>query len=321
MSLSNFFLKKTPNYDAASEFFVTPELVIHEGKTHGYTLAIDTGYEDLARTVKRMHLDGDEISIKTQTSYVDFQEVFGVLNIADAPKTAPAPKSKPTNLSSEKAPVANPLDGKDAVADETTVDASQPIEGSVLGADLPEQILLKQKDVVESDVYYKIIKVVSSLETSDDGSKQSSNIATSYYLTPISYIDGHYKQLSAIECSHIVETSWSDAYIEALSDDIEPVRVDKVVPVAGKHSKFKAPLIVAASLFAAIGSLYGYNFYQQNHNPLSLALSNGNVNTYMNAKSMNTEEYTQTQLEAAKATLASMGIDVSKEADIGCLIE
>lgn len=87
MSLVDFFKKKGSNYDAAAEFFVTPELIIQEGKQHdGYSLAIDTGYEDLLRTVKRVVLEGDEISIKTETSYVSFNELFSAMGINEIPK-------------------------------------------------------------------------------------------------------------------------------------------------------------------------------------------------------------------------------------------
>ncbi|MED6316463.1 MAG: hypothetical protein VYA60_04395 [Pseudomonadota bacterium] len=329
MSIIDFFSKKDPSYDAASEFFVMPELGIQEGKQDGYSLAIDTGYEDLVRTVKHLNFEGDEISIKTETSYVDFKEVFEALNIADKPKTVPDTSS----LLSKKPVATSQPTAVDAKSKNKKADApkksleNELVPGSILSSDLPEKIALKQKEVIVDGVYYKAIKVLSTLEIQDNGDKSDIDIATSYYLVPVSYINGQYKELSATQCAHIVETSWADAYIEAMNGE-SAVPERKVAATttstsssAIKNPALKAPLIVAASMAFAFASLYGYNQYEQNTNPLSLAASNGNVGTYMNAKGSNTSEYTQRQLDATKAALSSMGIDVSAEADIGCLIE
>ena len=338
MSLIDFFKKKgashNRSYDAAAEFFVTPELIIQESKQHnGYSLAIDTGYEDLTRTVKRVALDGDEISIKTETSYVDFQELFAAMGINETPKTVSVNASLEQSTakdvlekrikSNAKAKVKAKVKAKGSPSN------SSLVPGSMLSSDLPEKIALKQSEIVEDGVYYKPIKVVSTLEVQGDGLQKDTDIATSYYLAPISCIDGVYKELSAVQCAHIVETSWSDAYIEAMNGDTsEDHSSTATSPVSRKSGKasvlkntLKAPAIVALSLATAFASLYGYNQYQQNNNPLSIAASNGNVNTYMSAKGANADEYTQRQLEATKAALGSMGIDVSADADIGCLIE
>lgn len=320
MSLANFFKKKGTSYDAAAEFFVTPELIIQEGKQHdGYSLAIDTGYEDLTRTVKRVALDGDEISIRTETSYVDFQELFTAMGIDESPKVVVNNSRLKKSLTDK-----TKKEGKGNVKDSTA--KSTPVEGSILASNLPEKISLKQSEVVEDGVYYKTIKVISTLEVQNADGQKDTDIATSYYLAPISFIDGAYKELSPAQCSHIVETSWADAYIEAMnndgSGDIEPsTGSPRSSQKEAVKTAFKAPAIVALSLATAFASLYGYNQYQQNNNPLSMAASNGNVGTYMNAKGANTDEYTQRQLEATKAALSSMGIDVSADADIGCLIE
>lgn len=324
MSLADFFKKKGTSYDAAAEFFVTPELIIQEGKQHdGYSLAIDTGYEDLTRTVKRVALEGDEISIKTETSYVDFQELFTAMGITDKPKTVIGGSNLHKSAVDEKK---NLTDKKSKAKINNLAPKAIPVPGSMLASDLPEKIALKQSDIVESGVYYKPIKVISTLEVQDNDVQKDTDIATSYYLAPISFIDGVYKELSAAQCSHIVETSWSDAYIEAMNNDGSDNSAPAAVSTRNNHkdavkSAFKAPVIVALSLATAFASLYGYNQYQQNNNPLSMAASNGNVGTYMNAKGTNTDEYTQRQLEATKAALSSMGIDVSADADIGCLIE
>ena len=315
MSLLDFFKKKGGNYDAAAEFFVTPELIIQEGKQHeGYSLAIDTGYEDLTRTVKRVALEGDEISIKTETSYVSFKELFAAMGINETPKEVKPQPTTPTKSNSET-----------ASKKEKPKPAAKPVIGSILAEDLPEKIRLKQADVIEPGVYYKPIKVVSTLEVQDAGIQKDTDIATSYYLAPISFIDGSFEELSATQCAHIVETSWSDAYIEAMDSDGQSAAAAPASPRNEKQSAvksaMKAPVIVALSLAAAFASLYTYNQYQQNTNPLSIAASNGNVGTYMTAKGTNTDEYTQRQLEATKAALGSMGIDVSADADIGCLIE
>lgn len=325
MSLKSFFSKKDASYDAASEFFVTPELIIQDGKQNGHSLAIDTGYEDLTRTVKRLDLDGDEISIRTETTYVDFEEVFNVLGITDKPKTVSASDTKKSKADLPAASDAKSSETSQPAASDTK-SLNGLVPGSILSSDLPEKILLKQKDVVEDGVYYKAIKVSSTLEVQDGDNQTEKQIANSYYLAPISYIDGVYKQLSVAQCSHIVETSWADAYIEAMNGEAESANTNvtaaKTSSSGGfKNSALKAPLIVAASMAFAFASLYGYNQYEQNNNPLSLAASNGNVGTYMSAKGANTDEYTQRQLEATKAALTSMGIDVSAEADIGCLIE
>lgn len=321
MSLVDFFKKKGSNYDAAAEFFVTPELIIQEGKQHdGYSLAIDTGYEDLLRTVKRVVLEGDEISIKTETSYVSFNELFSAMGINEIPKVV----QEQTKSLSKPITTAKTSSQDDKVKS-ASKDQSQPVPGSILAEDLPEKIRLKQSSVIEQGVYYKPIKVVSTLEVQDAGVQKDTDIAVSYYLAPISFIDGEFKELSPAQCSHIVETSWSDAYIEAMNGDSQNDVPTHAAPRNDKQaavkSAMKAPVIVALSLTAAFASLYGYNQYQQNTNPLSIAASNGNVGTYMTAKGTNTDEYTQRQLEATKAALGSMGIDVSADADIGCLIE
>lgn len=321
MSLLDFLKKKGGNYDAAAEFFVTPELIIQEGKQHdGYSLAIDTGYEDLTRTVKRVVLEGDEISIKTETSYVSFKELFAAMGINETPKVV---QEQPKTLSKPAADVKT--SGKASQEKSISHSQSKPIVGSMVAGDLPEKIRLKQSDIIEPNVYYKPIKVISTLEVQDAGIQKDTDIAVSYYLAPISFIDGEFKELSTAQCSHIVETSWSDAYIEAMNGDNQNDAPVSSAPRNEKQSAvkgaMKAPVIVALSLTAAFASLYGYNQYQQNTNPLSIAASNGNVGTYMNAKGTNTDEYTQRQLEATKAALGSMGIDVSADADIGCLIE
>lgn len=321
MSLVDFFKKKGSNYDAAAEFFVTPELIIQEGKQHdGYSLAIDTGYEDLLRTVKRVVLEGDEISIKTETSYVSFNELFSAMGIDEIPKVA----QEQTKSLSKSITTAKTSSQDDKVKSVSKAQ-SQPVPGSILAEDLPEKIRLKQSSVIEQGVYYKPIKVVSTLEVQDAGVQKDTDIAVSYYLAPISFIDGEFEELSPAQCSHIVETSWSDAYIEAMNGDSQSDVPTHAAPRNDKQAAvknaMKAPVIVALSLTAAFASLYGYNQYQQNTNPLSIAASNGNVGTYMTAKGTNTDEYTQRQLEATKAALGSMGIDVSADADIGCLIE
>lgn len=332
MSLADMFKKRNTgtSYDAAAEFFVTPELIIQEGKQDGYSLAIDTGYEDLTRTVKRLSLDGDEVSIKTETSYVDFQELYTSMGITGAPKDVVCLNTSSSGITANTTKVdavkdkAKETKSKSTKTTTTVSPKPLPVEGVMLASALPEKITLKQTDVIEQGVYYKPIKVISTLEVHDDGVKTETPIATSYYLAPVSYIDGVYKELSAAQCSHIVETSWSDAYIEAMNGDSGQAQTS-VAPVSrvssGAKSALKAPVIVALSIATALGSLYTYNNYQQNNNPLSLAASNGNVGSYMSAKGTNTDEYTQRQLEATKAALSSMGIDVSAEADIGCLIE
>lgn len=346
MSISNFFNKTNADYNAATEFFISPELHITESSNGDYSLAIDTGYDDLNRKVSRLNLEGSEVSIKTKTSYVDYQELYDTLSIPDKeqvfpsiyglsnqdvktsdssqglPKTPAKPKQQVLNkIKSQKD--ANELDSKKA----STESKSSLPDNALLAEDLPESIRLKQDQIIEKGVYYKPLKVISTLVVQDDNETKEQQIATSYYLAPVGFIDGSYLPLSSAQCAHIVETSWSDAYIEAMNGG-ETVATAPSNP-SGHNQKakkgtspfIKAPIIVALSLTAAFASLYGFNQYQQNNNPLTLAASTGTVDTYMNAKGSNTSEYTQRQLEATKAALSSMGIDVSATADIGCLIE
>lgn len=334
MAIADFFKKSSSgSYDAAAEFFITPELQIHEGNNGDYSLAIDTGYEDLKRTVKRVVLAGSEISIKTETSYVEFQELYDQLGILVPSEAPPIATASLTNLSkthektellaTKSASKTVGTDDKKTKVSDVTLPES--LKGAILSSDLPETIRLKQADVVADGVYYKPLKVVSTLITQHGHDAVESDIATSYYLAPVSFMNGNYVALSPAQCSHIVETSWSDAYIEAMNGGAETVSANSSTKYSSKKSAaktaFKAPIIVALSLATAFASLYGFNQYQQNSNPLALAASNGTVGTYMNAKGSNTDEYTQRQLEATKAALSSMGIDVSADADIGCLIE
>lgn len=330
MSLLNIFNKANQDYDAAAEFFITPEIHIKESNTGEYSLAIDTGYEDLKRTVKRLNLKGSEISIKTKTLYVDFKELYSALDISNTtlnksnyPKP-PIGALDDRSVLVKKDPSPIKPDKGNKKAKEYKSEINLPID-ALLAEHLPEAIRLKQDHVVEKGVYYKPLQVISTLVVQNGSNTSEQEIATSYYLSPVSYIDGVYSPLSAVQASHIVETSWSDAYIEAMNGD-DGHEAQGGSPKANRKIKatnpfIKAPLIVALSLSAAFASLYGFNQYQQNNNPLTLAASDGNVGTYMNAKGSNTDEYTQRQLEATKAALSSMGIDVSADADIGCLIE